>query len=199
MSYPWWSSPRNDEIHKRLSVRRGSSSVDESPSLSGAARIQDRILGMDQSLRYKMQNHQAWVTWTSWNPCKLIEAQTGRPRKSCSFVTIKKPWKAEVNYIPLHPKGETTESLENERMALLSELNKRDNEGVIKAKMEKSFSHRRLEIVEQRPNHRGVQKQMACPISAEWSKLKYMFCMCWHVFIIVRDGWLYSHNLPTNK
>lgn len=112
---------------------------------------------------------------------------------------IKKPWKAEVNYIPLNPKGKTTESLENERMALLSELKKRDNEVVIKAKMEKSFSHQRLEIVEQRPNHRGVQKQMACPISAEWSKLKYMFCMCWHVFIIVRDGWLYSHNLPTNK
>lgn len=72
-----------------------------------------------------------------------------------------------MNYIPLNPKGKTTESLENERMALLSELKKRDNEVVIKAKMEKSFSHRRLEIVEQRPNHRGVQKQMACPISAE--------------------------------
>lgn len=72
-----------------------------------------------------------------------------------------------MNYIPLNPKGETTESLENERMALLSELKKRDNEVVIKAKMEKSFSHQRLEIVEQRPNHRGVQKQMACPISAE--------------------------------
>lgn len=29
---------------------------------------------------------------------------------------IKKPRRAEVNYIPLHPKGETAESLENERM-----------------------------------------------------------------------------------
>ncbi len=64
---------------------------------------------------------------------------------------IKKPRKAEVNYIPLHPKGETAESLENERIALLSELKKRHNEVVIKAKMEKTFSHRRLEIVEQIP------------------------------------------------
>lgn len=64
---------------------------------------------------------------------------------------IKKTRKAEVNYIPLHPKGENTESLENERIALLSELKQRDNEVVIKAKMEKTFSHRRLEIVEQRP------------------------------------------------
>ncbi|KAI9519413.1 hypothetical protein NQZ68_028770 [Dissostichus eleginoides] len=41
--------------------------------------------------------------------------------------------------------------LENERIALLSELKKPDNEVVIKAKMEKTFSQRRLEIVEQRP------------------------------------------------
>lgn len=56
----------------------------------------------------------------------------------------------EVNYIPLHPKGESTESLENERIALLSELKKCDNAVVIKAKMEKTFSYRRWEIVEQR-------------------------------------------------
>ncbi|KAI9534881.1 hypothetical protein NQZ68_010267, partial [Dissostichus eleginoides] len=48
-------------------------------------------------------------------------------------------------------RGETSETLENERIALLSELKKRDNEVVIKAKMEKTFSQRRLEIVEQRP------------------------------------------------
>ncbi|CAL8333148.1 unnamed protein product [Merluccius merluccius] len=64
---------------------------------------------------------------------------------------IKKPRKAEVYYIPLHPKGETAESLEKERIALLSELKKRDNEVVITAKMEKTFSHRRREVVEQRP------------------------------------------------
>lgn len=50
---------------------------------------------------------------------------------------IKKPRKAEVKYIPLLPKGEITEGSENERIALLSELKKRDNEVVIKAKMEK--------------------------------------------------------------
>ena len=33
----------------------------------------------------------------------------------------------------------------------MSELKKRDNEVEIKAKMEKALSHRRLEIVEQRP------------------------------------------------
>ena len=71
--------------------------------------------------------------------------------KDKAAANIKKPRKAEVNYIPLHPKGETAESLERERIALLSELKKRDNEVVIKAKMEKTFSHRRLDIVEERP------------------------------------------------
>ncbi|XP_039467486.1 uncharacterized protein LOC120439999 isoform X1 [Oreochromis aureus] len=64
---------------------------------------------------------------------------------------IKKPRKAEVCYVPLPPKSESTESLETERVALLSEIKKRDKEPVIKAKMERTFSHRRLEIVEQRP------------------------------------------------
>ncbi|XP_034096670.1 uncharacterized protein LOC117562852 [Gymnodraco acuticeps] len=78
----------------------------------------------------------------------LKHKKTGQGKAAAN---IKKTRKAEINYIPLHPKGETTESLENERIALLSELKKRDNEVVIKAKMEKTFSHRRLEIVEQRP------------------------------------------------
>lgn len=64
---------------------------------------------------------------------------------------IKKPRKAEVHYVSLHPKGESSESLEKERIALLSEIKKRDNEVVIKDKMQKTFSIRRLEIVEQRP------------------------------------------------
>lgn len=49
---------------------------------------------------------------------------------------MKKPRRAEVNYCPQHPKGETTDSLENERMALLSEIKKRDNDHVVALKME---------------------------------------------------------------
>ena len=57
-----------------------------------------------------------------------------RKGKDKAAANIKKPRKAGVNYIPLHPKGETAESLERERIALLSELKKRDNEVVIKGK-----------------------------------------------------------------
>ncbi|KAK0131473.1 hypothetical protein N1851_033827 [Merluccius polli] len=34
-------------------------------------------------------------------------------------LNVKKPRRAEVNYCPQHPKGETTDTLENERIALI--------------------------------------------------------------------------------
>ena len=79
---------------------------------------------------------------------EFLEDRQGRPC-SGSSQHKKKIRKVEVSHIPLVPKGESTESLENERNALMSEIKKRDNEVVIKKKkkMEKTFSHRRLEIV----------------------------------------------------
>ncbi|KAM7405402.1 hypothetical protein PAMP_012667 [Pampus punctatissimus] len=64
---------------------------------------------------------------------------------------IKKPKKAEVNFFPSFPPGETTESLEEERVALLTEVKKRNNEAVIKQKMQKTFSYRRKEVVQDAP------------------------------------------------
>lgn len=88
--------------------------------------------------------------WAAGDPeiCvnSLKHKQEGQEKTAAN---IKKPRKVEVYYVPLPLKGESTESLEIERVALL-EIKKRDNEAVIKAKMEITFSHRRLEIVEQR-------------------------------------------------
>lgn len=64
---------------------------------------------------------------------------------------IKKPKKAEVNFFPSLPSGETTDSLEEERVALLTEVKKRNNEAVIKQKMQKTFSYRRKEVVQDVP------------------------------------------------
>ncbi|XP_071393706.1 uncharacterized protein [Centroberyx affinis] len=107
--------------------------------------------GWKQSLKYKMQNYRTKLGRLGHPEIRVNSLKHKREGQGKAAANIKKPRKAEVNYIPLHPKGETTESLENERIALLSELKKRDNEVVIKATMEKTFSHRRLEIVEQRP------------------------------------------------
>ena len=64
---------------------------------------------------------------------------------------IKKPRKAEVNFLPSLPKGATTASLEEERVALLTEVKKKNNEAVIKDKMHQTFSYRRLEVVQDMP------------------------------------------------
>lgn len=64
---------------------------------------------------------------------------------------IKKTKKAEVNFFPSLPSGETTDSLEKERVALLTEVKKRNNEAVIKQKLQKTFSYRRKEVVQDVP------------------------------------------------
>lgn len=107
--------------------------------------------GWKQSLKYKMQNYRTKLERLGHPEIRVNSLKHKREGQGKAAANIKKPRKAEDNYIPLHPKGETAESLENERIALLSELKKRDNEVVIKAKMEKTFSHRRVEVVEQRP------------------------------------------------
>jgi len=61
---------------------------------------------------------------------------------------IKKPRKAEVNFLPCLPKGETAESMEKEIIALLTEVKKKNNEAVVKEKMQLTFSYRRQELVE---------------------------------------------------
>lgn len=64
---------------------------------------------------------------------------------------VKKPKKAEVNYLPPYPTGETKETLENERVQLIEETKKKDNSKVINEKMAKTFSLRRQEVVSKCP------------------------------------------------
>ncbi|KAL3989163.1 hypothetical protein ACER0C_013481 [Sarotherodon galilaeus] len=59
--------------------------------------------------------------------------------------------KTEVNYCPQYPKGETTDSLEKERIALLSEVQKRNNDNIVTMKMQKTFSYRRQEVIQGQP------------------------------------------------
>ncbi len=56
-----------------------------------------------------------------------------------------------MNYLPPHAPGESSESLEKERVELLSEVMKRDNSRVVAQKMAKTFSLRREEIVKEAP------------------------------------------------
>ncbi|XP_041841969.1 uncharacterized protein LOC121640324 [Melanotaenia boesemani] len=65
---------------------------------------------------------------------------------------VKRPRRAEVNHFPSLPCGETTDSLEQERISLLSEMLKRNNRQTIKEKMAKTFGYCRQEIVHKQPS-----------------------------------------------
>lgn len=56
-----------------------------------------------------------------------------------------------MNYLPPHPSGETSDTLELERQELLNEVKKKNNNKVIQEKMAKTFSYRRLEVVSGSP------------------------------------------------
>ncbi|ROI42828.1 hypothetical protein DPX16_7105 [Anabarilius grahami] len=72
---------------------------------------------------------------------------------------IKKTKKAEVNFLPSLPKGETAESMEKERIALLTEVKNKNNEAVVKEKMHLTFSYRRQELVEDLPMVSDLQSR----------------------------------------
>lgn len=64
---------------------------------------------------------------------------------------MKEPRRAEVNYCPDYPTGQTKASLEEERLALLAEVQKNNNQQVVKEKMERTFAYRRHEVIEDKP------------------------------------------------
>ncbi|XP_052427891.1 uncharacterized protein LOC128021448 isoform X2 [Carassius gibelio] len=78
------------------------------------------------------------------NSLKNKQKGQGKPAAN-----IKKPRRAEVNFCPNHPRGETNDSLEVERVALLTEVKKKNNETIIKEKMQRTFSYRRQEILQE--------------------------------------------------
>lgn len=76
------------------------------------------------------------------NSLKSKAAEDGLPAKN-----VKRPKRGEANHIPDIPIRETPDNLEKERLSLLSEVKKRNNRAVVKAKMDKTFSLRRQDIV----------------------------------------------------
>ena len=77
------------------------------------------------------------------NALKNKSGEDCRPAKN-----VKKPKKAEVNYCPSNPAGETDESLENIRVELLNETRRLRDTASVKEKMSRTFSYRRREVVQ---------------------------------------------------
>ena len=65
---------------------------------------------------------------------------------------MKRPKRAEANFYPSFPSGETLASLEKERLELLTDFRIRNNARVITGKKAHTFAYRQQEVVDQEPS-----------------------------------------------
>lgn len=107
------------------------------------------MYGWQQRLKYKMHNYRAKLKTRKYaypeievNTLKRKQLTDAAPAKN-----VKRPKKAEVNYLPPHPVGENKDTLEKERLELVEEIKKKNNTNIIGEKMSKTFSIRRVEVV----------------------------------------------------
>lgn len=84
----------------------------------------------------------------SWPEIEVNFLKKKRANEKAPAKNVKKPKRAEVNFLPPFPAGETKESLEKDRMDLIYEVKKKHNEKVVTEKMGKTFALRRLDVVD---------------------------------------------------
>ena len=115
------------------------------------------LYGWQQRIKYKLGNYRAKLRGSEIDIPEL-EVNTLKRRRSVEadmvpigLKGLKRPKKAEVNYLPPMPSGANEHSLEKERLELLTEVNKSNNDRIINQKMEKSFALRRKEVVQECP------------------------------------------------
>lgn len=115
------------------------------------------------SLKYKLGNYRSKLRRLGC-PEVTVNSLKQKPddRRSPAY-GVKKPKKAEVNYCPPYPAGESADSLEQMRVKLLSEVKIRNNEDKVAAMMDKTFAVRRLEVVQDAP--------MVADFKARWPGL----------------------------
>lgn len=130
--------------------------------------------GWQQSIKYKMANYRTKLRGYGVPEvmCNALKRKSPADQKSAK--SIKKPWKAEVNYLPPYPAGEDEESQEQERIQLLTEVRKRDNNKLIKEKMAKTCAHRRNKIIILSPSIEDIKARW--PALFEASHVSYK-CM----------------------
>ncbi|XP_051780897.1 uncharacterized protein LOC127527169 [Erpetoichthys calabaricus] len=109
--------------------------------------------GWKQRLKVKMANY--WTLLKAHGTSAevtVITLKSKSQEEAHPAKNLKRPRRAEVNHFPSLPSGETPQSLEQKRISLMAELQKRNNRQTIKEKMAKTFGYRRQEIVYKKPN-----------------------------------------------
>lgn len=106
--------------------------------------------GWKHYLKIKMMNFRTKLSRAGHPEVAINSLKNKRSGQQTPAANIKKPRKGDVNFCPNIPNGETRDSLEMERVALLTEVKKKKkDEAVIKEKMQRTFSLRRQEILQE--------------------------------------------------
>lgn len=135
------------------------------------------------SFKYKMAIFQTKLTGLrcdevtiNWNKCRAV-------------MNVKKPRGLEVNYCPQHPKRETNEGLEKERIARLPEITKRNNDHIVTVKMEKIFSYTKQEVLPGEPWVADFKSRWSALFTVKELHVLYVprvFVICMHTHITGR-------------
>ncbi|XP_075336575.1 uncharacterized protein LOC142397106 isoform X1 [Odontesthes bonariensis] len=106
--------------------------------------------GWKHYLKIKMMNFRTKLSRAGHPEVAINSLKNKRSGQQTPAANIKKPRKGDVNFCPNIRSGETRDSLEVERVALLTEVKKKKrDEAVIKEKMQRTFSLRRQEILQE--------------------------------------------------
>lgn len=110
--------------------------------------------GWKMSLKFKMGDYRGKL---SRSGCLEVSVNAGKrsknnPDKDHPHSNIKRARRAEVNFLPNFPKGESQASLEEMRLQIMDEVQKsQQNLRLIEMLMQKTFALRRQEIIQENP------------------------------------------------
>uniref|UniRef100_A0A3P9K7A5 Uncharacterized protein n=1 Tax=Oryzias latipes TaxID=8090 RepID=A0A3P9K7A5_ORYLA len=107
--------------------------------------------GWKTSLRYKLSNYRTQLRKLSCPEVTVNTLKNKPAGKRTAAFGVKKAKRAVVNFCPMYPLEETEDSLEAMQKSLLLDMKKKNNRDVVKNKMERTFAHRRHEVVRDAP------------------------------------------------
>ncbi|XP_065814376.1 uncharacterized protein [Labrus bergylta] len=106
--------------------------------------------GWKNSLKFKMGNFHTKLSRAGYSEVAVNSGKRSRnnPDKQSPHTDIKRPKRAEVNFLPNFPKGEDGSSLERQRLQIVDEVIRTDKNLPLIAKlMQTTFSLRRKEVI----------------------------------------------------
>ncbi|KAM4595973.1 uncharacterized protein ACJ7VT_011444 [Polymixia lowei] len=131
--------------------------------------------GWKHRIKIKMANYRTQLKAHGTSAELTVNSLKSKSREEAyPAKKVKRPRRAEVNHFPSLPSGETTESMEQERVSLLGELQKRNNRQTIKEKMAKTFGYRRQEIVHKQPSIEDILEKWPALFQMEEINAEFM-------------------------